>query len=453
MNRVIGISAATIALVLAGQSASLHGQPSAPPAAPEPPTAANISRSNQAGIDHLVRAYGVSRDEAATRLRLQDEISELAHALARDDAEAFGGLFIDHEPVYKVTVLFSEQSGRTELRQSISPELRRFVQVRNSRRPLAETHRIIDELSGRLGTTGIRASVAFDHRNQKFMVTVGNASDRDRVAPLVDPGLAPDVITRIGQLPEDLQTGYVAGDYVYGGWISYNASGNAICTMGFVIRNHEGKNGILTAAHCGEPNPRIWVNGHYVTLPTPYHSRTTGNYDFQAHLTGSLTVYGYVAYTNNQPIPGFTSIVNSTPGYANSGYFGIEDGLYNVAHSVGLVRCKNGYRSGLSCGQITNSYTSYTSSTGAVRTGLVEVGQSSQRVIAFAGDSGGPVFTPPNASGYIRPAGSISGGTTTGTAPCDTSARSDCVMYYMPIDRINDQYPMQIRTMTGTLNP
>lgn len=28
-----------------------------------------------------------------------------------------------------------------------------------------------------------------------------------------------------------------------------------------------------------------------------------------------------------------------------------------------------------------------------------------------------------------------------------------CLLHYMPIDRINDYQPMQIKTMTGTLNP
>lgn len=197
----------------------------------------------------------------------------------------------------------------------------------------------------------------------------------------------------------------------------------------------------------------IYVNGHYVSLGNPALSYGSGNYDYKVHPTGNLSVSGYVAFTNNQPIRGYTNITNSVSGYGASGYFGVKDGSHVVTHSPGLTRCKMGQRTGLSCGEIVNGYTSYTTAGGVTRTGMVAVGKSTQRVIAYEGDSGGPVFTKPASDGTIIPAGLVSGANAASSGPCDTNVYTTCTMYYMPIDRINDQQPMQIKTMTGSYSP
>lgn len=423
------------------------------PVAPPPPSPSGATRSDEPGVNYLTAKYGISRREAVNRLKLEQEVGELAQTLRDRDPETFGGIFIDHEPVFRIVLLFTDAETRTLAREQISPTLRQHVQIRRAARSERAVRQLTDSLLDTLQRAGVRSLVRFDHRNQKFIVVVANSSDRAKATDAIPSDVAPDVIVRVGNLPRDAQTGYVSGDYTYGGWAMYAAANDPRCTSGFVVRQSDGTWGVTTAGHCSLVNPSIYVTNHYVTLnPATVHQNST-YYDFKVHPTGRLTVYGYIFYVNNITIRG-TNIVNYVSGYPNSGYIPIEDGLYTINHGMGVTMCKSGQRTGLSCGQIVSDYASYTTVDGVQRKGLIALGNSQQRVIGWAGDSGGPVFTPP-VNGVIRPAGLVSGANApSGTSPCDTAVYGGaCELYYMRIDRINDAQPMQVKTQSGTWNP
>ncbi len=137
----------------------------------------------------------------------------------------------------------------------------------------------------------------------------------------------------------------------------------------------------------------------------------------------------------------------------------------NPNHPIGSVRCKNGLTTGITCGEITYSSTdSY-----VVRNGItyyyydyVEVAYADQMVIAYGGDSEGPVFTRPlwNATQQqweIRAAGLLVGGNDKPAGsydrPCVSTEDPYCYFLYLPIDRINDRVPMQIIASTGGVSP
>jgi hypothetical protein len=297
------------------------------------------------------------------------------------------------------------------------------------------------------------AAVGFDPRSQKFKITVETEAKKPELENLLPEGLRQDVQFRVARLPREAQAGYVSGDYTYGGWVLYSSTNAPDCTSGFVVRLSDARYGVTTAAHCSS-TLKIWVNGHYVTLGAPaVRQGPAGLYDFQVHPTGSLSISGAVAYTNNQPIRGYPSLVNSVAGYADSGYFNIKDGLYQVVPTYGDVMCKSGQRTGLTCGEVVDTYYNYTTPAGVSKQGMVALGYSYERVIGFSGDSGGPVFTYPEADGTVRPAGLVVSTNAVNNGPCDTTVNDFCELYNMPIDRINDQQPMQIKTSTGTLNP
>lgn len=448
---------ACIVGLLSSAAVMAQGEAPSPAAAPPPPTPENVTKSNGAGLGYLTRRYKISSAEAAERLEFQNEVSTLALKLGEENPQEFGGIFIEHQPVYRIVILFKDAENRDALRSSIAPQMRRFVQIQKAKFSQLEWRGKVDALSKVLAAGGVRAVVGFDPRSEKLNVTVADDRARAKAGTLIPAGLAPDALVKVGLLPSDAQTGYVSGDYTYGGWTLYDSANNPRSTSGFVVRMSDSRYGITVSGHSTVANPRLWVNGHYVTLPAAVALNANNNsaqYDFKVHPTGSLSISGYVAYTNNQPIRGYESIVNSVPGYANSGYFGIKDGLYLVGNNYGDVRCKQGQRTGLSCGEVVDTYATYTTEDGVTRTGMVALGYSDQRVIGFSGDSGGPVFTPPASDGTVMPAGLVSSvnGPTSG-GPCDNNVYSGCLLYYMPIDRINDYQPMQIKTMTGTLNP
>jgi hypothetical protein len=64
------------------------------------------------------RQFGVDQEEAVRRLELQGEIGELDATLQREEPETFAGLWIQHEPDFRVVVAFT---GNGE--QAIQPYL------------------------------------------------------------------------------------------------------------------------------------------------------------------------------------------------------------------------------------------------------------------------------------------------------------------------------------------
>jgi hypothetical protein len=74
---------------------------------------------------------------------------------------------------------------------------------------------------------------------------------------------------------------------------------------------------------------------------------------------------------------------------------------------------------------------------------------------AAGGDSGGSAFTYPNGSDTLA-AGIVIGATAqpgTTSDPCIKSTAYDCAFFYMPIGRVKDLEPYQIRTTAGYVSP
>ncbi|HIE56888.1 MAG TPA: hypothetical protein EYP88_01465 [Anaerolineales bacterium] len=57
--------------------------------------------------------FGVDLDEAIRRLKLQSEIGDLNAELAAKEQDTFAGLWIQHQPEYRVIVRFTRNGGVT----------------------------------------------------------------------------------------------------------------------------------------------------------------------------------------------------------------------------------------------------------------------------------------------------------------------------------------------------
>jgi hypothetical protein len=183
-------------------------------------------------------------------------------------------------------------------------------------------------------------------------------------------------------------------------------------------------------------------------------------YDFRAHVITGLDNGPWVYYKNNKQVTGY-QYINTVAYLSDWGHFLVTGSLANSTssnwgHPEGMTICKMGQTTGITCGIITEDSASGVDSNGSFY-GLVRVGRSNQKVIAFSGDSGGPTFTAPDTTNRVRAAGIIKSAeahsTSSGPQPCVTNTAYDCGYYYMPIDRINDVLPMQIKTETGTVSP
>lgn len=67
----------------------------------------------QADAAEYARQFGVSQEEALRRLRVQNEIGGLGAALQRDEAETFAGLWIQHEPEFRLITAFTQDGAQT----------------------------------------------------------------------------------------------------------------------------------------------------------------------------------------------------------------------------------------------------------------------------------------------------------------------------------------------------
>ena len=131
-----------VSFIVIGVSASVAAQPTSQQPAPPAPSPTAVTRSDSAGVDYLAKRYGVSRQSASERLQLEKQVSDLALSVASNNPAQFGGIFIEHQPVYQIIVLFTDAENRTAFRESVAPELRRYVQVRKASRSEQETRSV-----------------------------------------------------------------------------------------------------------------------------------------------------------------------------------------------------------------------------------------------------------------------------------------------------------------------
>ena len=92
---------------------------SVPPESPLPtsaqPTATSVKVSDalRRDAETMAEDLGISVDEAIRRLKLQDPIGTLGAELERLEADTFAGLWIQHEPEYRVVVAFTRNGEET----------------------------------------------------------------------------------------------------------------------------------------------------------------------------------------------------------------------------------------------------------------------------------------------------------------------------------------------------
>lgn len=461
MNKFASHAALAIALC----ATSAPAQPQSADAPRRPPAPAE-TRSGGSGVEAQLRylqdSYKLSATEARERYESLQEIEALIAAAKASDPQAFAGVWVEHEPVFRVVVAFAGNEERSDFAATVPPKLRRHLQLRKVRKSLAGSEEEMSALFSALRGGGTDFVSAFDPASQKYVVTVENDAGGNRLRELVPASLRDLVQFRKGPVGRDVQSGVQAGDAVYGGWDALGSDGYYECTFAFAGRNSSGRDSILTAAHCSSPNPKIQETGHLVTLPAAFESRWEGAYDFRAHETVGLSSGYWVYFLNSKPVRGHTSYVNTVPGFYSDGYFTVNATLKgnvvgNGNHYVGLPVCKSGSRTGFTCGTVTASSVSGTSN-GRAYSGMVRVGRSNQAVTAFSGDSGAPVFSWPD-SGYnitalgIMKAAEAHTNADGSLRPCVNGQGYDCGHVYMPIDRVNDRLPFQIHTTAGLVVP
>jgi V8-like Glu-specific endopeptidase len=395
------------------------------------PAAQSQDQQANPAVTHLMKSYGLEEAEAKRRIDLQGDIIALSDRLNTENDPAYADMYIKHTPKYQVMVMFAgTKSGRDNKAfvDSLDPRIRPFVKVKTVKSPRSVTGKRYEQLNAILSRLEIPYTAEFDLAKQRFVVKVEDPTDIERVRAALPRPLRADTVVEVGVLPETqaAPTGVQAGDRLYGGNPIYTIAGNTsgYCTLGYAVNYTSGgvaKKGILTAGHCPD-TMYVDFGSHFVTLSGPMVNKPeraadgiSDKYDYQIWDVTGLTVDNQIVYKD----------LNSIPEFAASGVFRMTAITTFLNQKAGMIVCKSGHTTGITCGEITNG-----NLTRDGAAGWIQVSKTQQTVISLGGDSGGPWFLYPGTSSTITGVGIHTAG--------DSVNGPTGIAVYMPIDYIDD---------------
>jgi hypothetical protein len=314
------------------------------PAGPSESHAENVVDGIQQDAAAYAESFGVTPQEGARRLQLQDAVDALNARLAEEQAATFAGLSIEHTPEFQVVARFTRK-GEETIRPYLSPALAAVVRVEPARFTVQQLERRLQASYNRVRAAGIPAAGGVDVRANRAEVHVLRGRSAAALALL---GEADASVVEVDHLPQE----EIA---MYGGLAI------STCTTGFTVRNSAGTRGVSTAGHCGNSQS---LSGYALTFRGEAYS---GSYDVQWHNASGHT------YPNTIKVSTSTRSITATRS--------------RTSQTVGSQVCKQGKTTGYTCGTIaTISYCASGACT------WVQVSGNGTN-LSEGGDSGGPWFS------------------------------------------------------------
>ncbi|MEM7051434.1 MAG: S1 family peptidase [Acidobacteriota bacterium] len=347
--------------------------------------------------------YGVHEAEALRRLQLQAAVGELDAKLMAEHGGAFAGLWIEHEPDFRVVVRFKAPHGRhvldgLKLDRKLRPHLELRSDARYSREELKAAQQAAIYMARELGAE-IDANLDVEGNRVELYSTDaaglrGRLADRSLRLPAAVEVQAVEALAQ----PVELAKVYAGLRFLK------KPLGNLNCTTGFAAFDNATRlRGILTAGHCLD---RLYYIGTHFPMQ---REDVRGSQDIQWHRYDVYALKPWMQAANAiRPVSGTRHRNNQ----AN-----------------GTFVCKHGSSTGFTCGTISGrdfapGYLIEAEATFM----LAEPGDDP---LAQGGDSGGPVFAGEIAFGIV-------------------SGRVFDEMIYMAINFVDE---LDVTVMTGPLDP
>ncbi len=392
---------------------------------------------------YLQKTYHIDKAEAMRRLELQEKIIDLSDKLNKLEDSSYADMYIQHEPVYKIVVLFADNKDHSEFIRSLDPELQKWIQVKYAKRSRDTYNKELDLINRQLSSLNLSYSSSYDLPTQKYLITIENPKDTRATTrtlssvSLALKGFKDDVKINFGEVPKvETVTNAQKGDKLYGGNLIYKPymmNGKLMakqCTLGYGVTykiNGITKKGVLTSGHCF--NTMYYdVNGHTIKLSNPiieyrgkrvrkkgYHEMPDGKsdkYDYQIWDVTGIDIDNQIQFED----------MNGIPEFPKRGILNLTSIVTFMNQKRGMIACKSGIKTGITCGTILNGNATHDDVKG-----WIEVGNSYQKDISAGGDSGAPWFLYPGKSSKIIGLGIHTAG-----------QNNPDLAYYMPIDYIND---------------
>lgn len=168
---------------LDGTRTTLSQQPTPFPDAPLPSEA-----------EHFARTLHITPEEAFRRMQLEDDIGQLNTTLLREEPETYAGLWIQHEPVYRVVVSFT-RDGEERVQPYVSgTPLEAEIEVRQAAVSYARLQAVEEETHRLLGPLGLPYASTINVVTNQVELSVTDRARFER--QLADVGLTlPDHVT------------------------------------------------------------------------------------------------------------------------------------------------------------------------------------------------------------------------------------------------------------------
>lgn len=337
----------------------------------EPPDDGALRHDATAYADH----FNVSVEEAIRRLQIQKPAGELNAMLEEGEADTFAGLWIQHEPEFKIIVRFTRNGSETIDPYVESGPLTELVEVGPAIRTVAELRADQAAILRRTKSIPIRADSEINVFENRVELRV------------VDEAQFNAALSAVGiYLPDSVAVVTVDALLVplvmYGGL----ALDSPVCTTGFSVLDNNGNRGVTTAAHCGGVGTGASYQGSQLPLMGERHEL---NYDVQWHTTPGFDVENW-AYDGLYD--------TSTPAYRT-----ITQTRSRNFQAIGEWVCKYGRSTGLDCGEIVAKDV-----VGLDANGQPTLAPTFIRIyragvtMGLQGDSGGPVYYNNIAYGIIH---------------------------------------------------
>ena len=170
-------------------------------------------------VNHLMKAYRLDLAEAQSRLDRQAEIIKLSERLNTENDPAYADMYIQHEPNYRIVVMFADKKDRQALWQSMSPKIRPHVKLKTAKRSRGVANKRYEELNATLRKLPFSFSSHYDLATNRFSVTVEDPVDIELVKAVLPKARRFDTRIEVGLVPkvEALPSGVQPGDRLYGG--------------------------------------------------------------------------------------------------------------------------------------------------------------------------------------------------------------------------------------------
>ena len=295
--------------------------------------------------------YGITVNEGLRRLELQEIIGEMDGELTNKEVDTFAGLWIEHEPEFRVVALFTNNGDET-IKSYLPEELTNIVQIRTVETSLAELVCIQADATSTIENLGIPVESEVNVYENRVKVYVVDRTQLDSMLKDEQLRLSKkvDVIT--------VDSMGIKEDDIFGG-LSLST-----CTSGFGVIDSGDTRGITTAAHCGNSQSYSGESLDFV-----YELEGT-YYDIQWHTTDDFTVTNEIQY--------------------NTGYYReITATLSRDNQSVGMYVAKYGKTTYRTAGHIFSK--NYDPGYGFNAT-FIRVNNTYGNNLSSSGDSGGPWY-------------------------------------------------------------